>query len=552
MEKQTKIALLLEDKFDLMASIIAVLKARHIFVPLEVEDPKERLELLFQEADAEYIITDSPEVKKNFSRKQKILFLQDINDKEECIKKEPELPVYDFEDPIFIYFTSGSTGKPKPILGENKSLAQYFKWVREDFEINSSDRVAYLAPVSFDATLTDLFVPFFAGGTVCIPKDRKNILVEDTLSAWMSGNKISVLFTTPSKFKLIKPPRSSEHDYHFKYIILASEKPNTADIKKWENEGIIFVNKYGPTEANIIKTCHFITEQDIESGNIPIGKPLPDTKVLILDKHLKLCPPGVEGEIYIGSPYLTKGYYNKPDLTAEVFKPDPFEPGQYLYKTGDLAKMRPDGHIDLIGRVDDQVKIRGHRVELGEIENVLAKHKDIKEVVVKFLKDDNGQEQSLAAYYITHSGQKPPSKELRDLASEYLPDYMIPAYYIQVSKFPLNQNGKLDRKQLPAPTEKDLVKNKYELPQTATEKKLASIWQEVLGIKQVGRYDNFFNLGGHSLKAIKVLSRINKELESNLSLKELFQYPELQKLGEIIDDFYKNELLNKMDTDLEL
>jgi surfactin family lipopeptide synthetase A len=323
-----------------------------------------------------------------------------------------------------------------------------------------------------------------------------------------------------------------------KYIIFGGEmlkKTDLVNFSKYFKSNIKMINMYGLTEGSVHVTYNKV---DSENNNL-VGKALNNYQTYILNQYQKLQPIGVPGELYISGDGLARGYINDKQKTREVFLPHPFKKDTRIYKTGDLAKMHPDGNIEILGRVDHQIKIRGMRIEPGEIEANLKKHKNIKDVVVIVKENKKDNDKYLVAYYILEKKNKKETikqinkekEELKSKLKRILPDYMIPAYFIRLDKFPLNQNGKLDRLNLPEPKEKDLDKNKYITPKTEIEKKVAKIWQEVLGVKKISRNDNFFNLGGHSLKAIQVLSRINSQFKIDLGLKEIFENQELSGLS---------------------
>jgi acyl-coenzyme A synthetase/AMP-(fatty) acid ligase/acyl carrier protein len=285
------------------------------------------------------------------------------------------------------------------------------------------------------------------------------------------------------------------------------------------------INGYGPTESTTFATCYSIPPGMDGESSIPIGRPIANTRVYILDGHLQPVPVGVPGELCIGGDGLARGYLNRPDLTVEKFIPDPFanDPGFRLYRTGDLARYLPDGTIEFLGRIDHQVKIRGFRIEPGEIESVLAKHPGIREAVVAAREDIPGDKR-LVAYLVPTSGTAPPAGELRRFLAEQLPEYMIPSAFVPLDSLPLTPNGKVDRRALPAPDSSRLeLEESYVAPQTPVELAIAELWAEVLRLERVGIHDNFFHMGGHSLLATQVISRIRNLLQVEVPLRDLFE-----------------------------
>jgi tyrocidine synthetase-3 len=552
-KKQQNIALLLENEVDMISGIIGVLKSRNIFSPFEIDEPKDRMNIMFKEIGVEYIITDSLKIRNRYKNKFKIIMIADIYKEEKKSIKNFKLPKYELDDNIYTYFTSGSTGEPKAILGQNKSLTHFIDWEIKELRLKRGTRVSQLAPISFDASLRDFFLPLMIGGIVVIPCKKKEILVENKLSKWIKSTNINILHTTPSIFKLINPQNSAFEV--LKYIVLAGEKLHPFDLRAWKNKRVKIINMYGSTETTMLKTYHQIGQEDFGKDFIPIGKPMDGTKLFILDKYQKVCPFGIVGELYVSTPYGTKGYYDKA-LNKKNFIKNLLDKKDkvLLYRTGDLAKMHFNGDIEMIGRVDYQIKIRGVRIEPAEIEKSIMKFKGIKDVVViaKEIKKDD--DKYLIAYYIKENKKKQETvkdinkekEEIKSKLKKMLPDYMVPSYFVRLKEFPLNQNGKLDRLNLPEPKEKDLDKNKYEAPKTEIEKKVAKIWQEVLNVKKISRNDNFFNLGGHSLKAIQVVAKVNEMFKIEVSLKNIFVNQILSEFSQVVDDeIIKKHLLKK-------
>jgi acyl carrier protein len=310
----------------------------------------------------------------------------------------------------------------------------------------------------------------------------------------------------------------------------------------FERTGVALSNLYGPTEASIDVTA-WDCRNDSDRAIVPIGRPIANTQVYILDGDLNPLPIGVVGEIYIGGDGVARGYLNRPELTAEKFIPDPFsnEPGARIYKTGDLARSLPDGNIVFLGRTDHQVKIRGYRIELGEIEALLAQHLTIKESVV-LAREDTAGDQRLVAYVVGAGGSNPSAHDLRSFLQQKLPEYMVPSAFIFLESLPLTPSGKLDRKALPAPDQRNPdFEESFVPPRTLVEEMLAGIWAEVLKLDKVGVHDNFFDLGGHSLMAMQVVSRVGQSFQVQLPLRKLFESPTVAGLAERIEDLRRKE-----------
>ncbi|ETR73598.1 MAG: amino acid adenylation domain-containing protein [Candidatus Magnetoglobus multicellularis str. Araruama] len=411
---------------------------------------------------------------------------------------------------------------------------------KKEFELDDQLKVTQLAPVTFDASLRDIFTPLICGGTVCIPEDpiRSNI---HKLIQWIEKAEISLIHCVPSFFRTLmkalenqSAPQSAMPQ--LQYILMAGEALYGRDIIQWMDlmgDRISLVNLYGPSETTLIKTFYPIKERpSIPHKMIPVGKPISNTSVLIL-KENRLCGIGEMGEICIKTPFMTKGYYQDPQLTAKSFVQNPLnDQPDIIYKTGDLGRYLPDRTIEFIGRGDSQVKVNGNRVELAEIEKNLLRHKAIDQTVAMVLKNQDN-ENTLACYYTEK--QEISTEAIRQFLVDQLPSYMIPAFFIKLDAFPLTITGKLDPKSLPKPEELLYESIKYEPPTNETEEKLAAIWADVLELKQVGINNSFFEIGGHSLKALRVVSRIYKEFTVDISLKDFFENATIKKLAQRIN-----------------
>ncbi|WP_287243564.1 MULTISPECIES: thioesterase domain-containing protein [unclassified Okeania] len=365
------------------------------------------------------------------------------------------------------------------------------------------------------------------------PKEFYDLLVQ---------HQVTVLNQTPSAFtQLIEVDQDYSVDaLKLRYVIFGGEVLQIKTLVPWfERHGDRFpqlINMYGITETTVHVTYKILSTDNIEQVSSPIGKALGDLKIYILDRDLQPVPIGVTGELHIGGAGLARGYLNRPELTAERFIPNPFDlHNSKLYKTGDLGRYLPDGNIEFIGRIDNQVKVRGYRIETGEIESTLTQHPSVKQAVVLATEDNSGNK-SLVAYLVLESETPEGSQteaigKLKQYLKQRLPQYMIPSGFVVLPQLPLTPNGKVDRKALPIPDNISSVSTEYVAPETETQKALAEIWQEVLGIEQVGMHDNFFDLGGHSLLAVRLMAEIEKEFGQNISLAALFQGPTLEKLA---------------------
>jgi acyl-coenzyme A synthetase/AMP-(fatty) acid ligase/acyl carrier protein len=394
-----------------------------------------------------------------------------------------------------------------------------------------------LAPISFDAATFEVWGALLHGAK-CILFPGK-VPSANEIQAVVKKYRVTTLWLTSALFNTVineEPETLSK----VKQLLIGGEALSVSHVKKGiallPNSEII--NGYGPTESTTFTCCYRIPRQlDDQLSSIPIGKPIGNTQVYILDSHLNPVPIGVPGELHIGGDGLARGYLNRPELTAEKFIANPFsaDPTSRLYKTGDLSRYLPDGNIDFLGRIDHQVKIRGYRIELGEIESVLAQHPCVGQNVVAVWEDSPGDKR-LIAYVVSSQGPPPSTGEFRAYLQQTLPDYMIPSAYVFLDSLPLTPNGKIDRRSLLAPDRhRDGLEQAYVAPRSPTEEILAGIWAEVLKIEQVGIHDNFFDLGGHSLLATQVVSRIRDSFKIDFPLRRIFETPTIAGLAEWVE-----------------
>lgn len=542
----THIGVYVDDKIETILMILGILKARCVFVPLNPTYPFKRLNKMIDAAGITTIFT-TEKLDENF--KNQINKLKDYDfhvitsDVYERYDYPSDFLEYSEDDDIYIYFTSGTNGDPKAVVGVNKSLVHFLEWEIDEFSLDQNVMVSQLTPFSHDPYLRDIFVPLFLGGTVCIPSSQETILESDKILEWIGKVKISLIHCTPSLFSIINNDVLTEDNLKYlKYVFLAGESIKTNSLIKWYKtfgDSIQLVNLYGPTETTLAKLFYRIQPSDARRINIPIGKPIRGSKVIILDRNMNPCEIGEKGQIFIRTKYRTRGYYNDINMTQKKFIINPFndKKDDIIYMTGDYGILNGEGNIEFIGRMDDQVKIRGYRIELSEIEYQLLQHSMIKEAVVTARKD-HMQEYYICAYMTVYDDVQ--ISEIKKYLFDTLPQYMIPLYYIILDKLPLTVNGKIDKKLLPDPTENQMVSSEYEAPRNKAEEKLVKIWSEILGIDKIGINDNFFNLGGHSLKATSLVSKIHKEFDVQISLEKVFKLPTIKEMAAYIGSVEKN------------
>ena len=440
--------------------------------------------------------------------------------------------------PVYVMYTSGSTGQPKGVEVPHRAVSRVV--VRNGYaDFNATDRVVFAANPAFDATTLELWAPLLNGG-VLVVIDQAVLLEPTRFVQALQAQAVTTLWMTVGLFNqyaaYMKPVLPQ-----LRYVFVGGDVMDPGVIGEVMREcpPQHMFNAYGPTETTTFATTYEITA-DPHGKSIPIGRPIAQTQLYILDAQRKLVPMGAVGEIYIGGAGVALGYLNRPELTAERFIESPFTAGQRLYKTGDLGRWLPDGTIEYRGRNDFQVKVRGFRIELGEIEARLAEHADVHEAVV-LAREDSPGDKRLVAYIVTNHHAAPSTDTLRTYLNGVLPEYMVPAAYVTLDAFPLNANGKVDRKALPAPDGDAYLSRAYEAPVGEIEQALAQIWSEILKVEQIGRHDHFFELGGHSLLAATQIARIRQVLGVEVPLKELFAQPELAAFAAVVQQAERSE-----------
>jgi amino acid adenylation domain-containing protein len=444
------------------------------------------------------------------------------------------------DDLAYIAFTSGSTGNPKGVLGRHGPLTLFTSWAAKNFGLDETDRFSLLSGLAHDPLHRDIFTPLQLGGTICIP-DPAVMEQPGQLRAWIEQQRITVANLTPAMSQLLTGPDVDGRDDRIKslrYSFLVGDVLTKRDVARLRNlaPSIACVNLYGSTETQRA-VAHYVVTETAESDRgakdiLPLGKGIKDVQLLVLNSARKLCGIGEVGEIYFRSPHLAKGYLGDDQLTRERFISNPFTDANddRLYRTGDLGRYRTDGNVEHVGRFDRQVKIRGFRIEPAEIEKALAQYAGVREAAVVPLQNEIG-ETILAAYVVPTQNATIATPELRRYLSEKLPAYMVPVTFVMLAALPLTPNGKLDRRALPAPDQSHRDQAEYSAPQSATEKTLAHIWEEVLKVAPIGVHDNFFELGGHSLLAVRLFAAIERKFGQRLPLAALFQAPTIGQLA---------------------
>ncbi|HEX3093000.1 MAG TPA: amino acid adenylation domain-containing protein, partial [Candidatus Angelobacter sp.] len=526
-----------EERLKLIASMVGILKAGCGFVPMLPSLPDHRIAAMLAQCRPAWAIVDAglssrfEQLKHDSGQQiQEIAIANHSGINESCRSRSRS-----GDELSYIFFTSGSTGTPKAIAGRLKGINHFIHWEIREFGIGPESRVAQLTSPMFDPLLRDVFVPLCSGGTLCIPSAPDLVLSGAELGRWLEQERITLMHTVPSIFRLMVSQCGACHFPCLKYVLLAGEAVLPADVSSWHalagTQGARLINLYGPSETTMVKFLYAVNEEDQLRRSVPIGRPMEGATAIVLDEAGKICPRGIAGEIYIRTPYRSLGYYQQPELTGRAFIPNPFGNNQHdiVYRTGDLARLLEDGNFALVGRRDHQVKVRGVRIELGEIEAALGGCDGVGAAVV-VAREDREEEKRLVAYVVARDGVSIDSRDLRAALKKRLPDPMIPAAFAVLKEMPLTSNGKVDRKALPAP-ELGQTGQDYVAPRTAEEEILCGIWAETLKLRQVGIDDNFFEIGGHSLLATQVIARIRSMFGVELPLRILFEHPTVEKIA---------------------
>jgi len=533
------IAIAVERSPDMIVGLLAILKAGGAYVPVDPHYPAVRIRHMLEDSQAPLLLTQSRLLEQlspaELEHGCMALCLDELD-----VSGQPTENLAGKsgpEDLAYVIYTSGSTGMPKGAGVFHQGVTNLVYWFTTQFQLNSRDRVLIVSPFSFDLTQKNIFSPLIIGGQLHLPASTH--YDPDHLCNLVEQQKITWLNCAPSAFYPLLEP-NDEHRFlklaSLRYLFLGGEAIVFSRLKAWldfSDGRTKLVNGYGPTECTAICAAYLLDhDREAPSSRIlPIGKPIYNCKVFILDKHLALLPIGVPGELCIAGIGIGSGYLNRPELTAEKFvEVELFGKSVHIYRTGDLAKWLPDGNLEYLGRIDHQIKLRGFRIELGEIDAVLGQHPDIQQVVTNLYEGDDNKR--IVAYLTTeHDGFS--TEELPGWLKAKLPDYMVPSHFMRLDALPLTPNGKIDRKALPAPEAQQTAG--FSQSATPAEDLLAALWAGVLKCGVIGRHDNFFELGGHSLLATQLVARIRESFQVELPIRAVFEYPQLSDLAEAID-----------------
>ncbi|MDT9701576.1 non-ribosomal peptide synthetase, partial [Streptomyces sp. P17] len=530
---ETLVGLSLERGPELIPALLGILKSGAAYLPLDPANPADRIAYIVEDAQAPVVVTTSEHA--HLFDVDLLLLGGEGEEGEEEGRPEtnPAVPGSP-ENLIYTIYTSGSTGKPKGVALTHANVVRLLQRGHEHYAFSEADVWPLFHSYAFDVSVWEMWGALLFGGRLIVvpyavtrsPEEFLDLLVRE---------KVTVLNQTPTAFRALI---GTDAELSLRAVVFAGEKLEVSELRPWTDrfglDRTALVNMYGITETTVHTTYHRLTDADLDpqAGN-PVGHPLADLRVHLLDSDGLLVPVGVPGEIHVGGPGVARGYLGRPRLTAERFVPDPYgPPGSRLYKSGDLARRMPDGSLEFLGRIDDQVKIRGFRIELGEIETALAAHPQVRDAVVLVREDTPGDKRLTA--YVTPAGEDAPAPgELRSHLAGQLPEYMVPAAFVALHALPLTTNGKLDKRALPAPGQDALGASGYVAPRTVAEERIAEVWAEVLGLEQVGVEDGFFELGGHSIRAVTLVGRL-RALGYDLAVRDVFEYRTVARIAELV------------------
>lgn len=529
---EAKVGICMRRSVDTIVALLGILKSGGAYVPLDPAYPSERLRLILEDSKAAVLLTEQEIFERTqLSCSAPLIYWEQEWDRISRQSEENLASNIDDENLAYLIYTSGSTGRPKAVGIRHSSVTMLLRWAQEIFTAEETAGVLCSTSICFDLSVFEIFVPLSRGGRVLV---IANALEVPNMAR---RDEVTLINTVPSAMAELL--RMNAVPASVRVVNLAGEALPKALVKQvYERTQVErLFNLYGPSEDTTYSTAAYLSREKMDQ-EVSIGTPIPGTDAYVMDENFQLLPANTVGELYLGGAGLARGYMGRPELTAERFVPDPFtqEAGARMYRTGDLARRRADGQLDFLGRADHQVKLRGYRIELGEIENQLERHEQVERAVV-MVREDHPGDQRLVAYVVKKErGTNLDSGELRQYLKQRLPEYMVPGFYTELERFPLSPNGKIDRKAFPKPEiGYSQEAGPYVAPRTATEKQLANIWSELLGLEKIGVHENFFEIGGHSLSAVRVLSRVGREYGLDLDLQMFFNAPTIETFSRTLE-----------------
>ncbi|MFS0517038.1 amino acid adenylation domain-containing protein [Nostoc sp. UIC 10607] len=533
------VGICVERSLEMVVGLLGILKAGGAYVPLDPNYPQERLAFMLEDAQVSVLLTQHSLLDRLPQYQASQVFLDTDWQMISQSSQDNLISAVQATNLAYVIYTSGSTGQPKGVALSQLALCNLILWQLQNNTISTGAKTLQFAPISFDVSFQEMFSTWFSGGTLFLITEE---LRRDTsaLLGFLQQKAVERLFVPfVALQQLAEVAVGSELvNSHLREIITAGEQLQiTPAISQWLSKltDCTLHNHYGPSESHVIIT--FTLADPVEAWPLlpPIGRPIANTQIYILDKYLQPVPVGVAGELHIGGVSLARGYLNRPELTLERFISNPFSTDGHsrLYKTGDLARYLPDGNIEYLGRIDNQVKVRGFRIELGEVEAVLSQHGDVEGCCI-IAREDTPGDKRLVAYVVAHQNSTPTISELRQFLKAKLPDYMVPSAFVILEEMPLTPSGKVDRRALPAPDLYSSNSDKYVAPRNQVELELTQIWLRILKVDKVGVKDNFFDLGGHSLLTPYLMAQIKKQLGKDIAIASLYQNPTIEQLATIV------------------
>ncbi|MGD0570133.1 MAG: amino acid adenylation domain-containing protein [Candidatus Sulfotelmatobacter sp.] len=535
---ETRVGLMVERSLEMVVGLLGILKAGGAYVPLDTDYPAERLAFMLEDTEAPLILTQSHVRARVPESKARVLEL-DADWAEIAIQSMENIAsASEPQNAAYVIYTSGSTGWPKGVVVTQRGLSNHMQWMQTAYVLTPADRVLQKTAFSFDASVWEFFWPLLVGARLIMapPGAHRDpaLLIQEIVR-----QEVTILQVVPSFLWALAAEGELRNCKTLSRIFAGGEVlTNDLVLAVTGQVSVAVTNLYGPTEATVDATAWDWQRHNIdETRAVPIGRPIANTQAYVLDLHMQPVPIGVEGELYLGGAGQARGYLNRPGLTAEKFVPNPFSRagGERLYRTGDLVQYQADGSLEFLGRLDNQVKIRGYRIELGEIEVALLDHPGVARAAVLAREDQPGDKRLVAYVVGRGEAEKLEDGHLRSYLQQRVPEYMVPRAYVQLESLPLTANGKLDHKALPAPEGDAYGVLGYEAPVGEIETALAAIWAELLKVERVGRHDNFFALGGHSLLDIQMRTMIRKRFHYDLPLAQLFQRPCIAELAKLLE-----------------
>ncbi|CAM1358895.1 Mycosubtilin synthase subunit C (fragment) [Tenacibaculum xiamenense] len=523
------VGICLDRGLDMIVGLLGILKSGGAYVPIAPDYPQDRIDYIVEDTGIELLLTSGEGcfVKEGVS----LLNLESDRELLSTYSSSDLEPMLKPDNLAYVIYTSGSTGKPKGVMIEHRSIVNRLLWMQLNYQLGSEDAILQKTPFNFDVSVWEFFWPLFNGAKLVVAEPEKH---KETsyLKKIIQKQNVTIIHFVPSMLGIFLEETELEDYHNLRHVLCSGEEllPDHVRLFKDKLKNQKLDNLYGPTEGAIDVSFWEVPLDDLNK-KVLIGKPISNIQIYITDSNLNLQPMGVIGELCIGGIGVARGYLNRSELTTDKFVPNPFKEGERIYKTGDLARWLPDGNVEFLGRKDNQVKIRGHRIELGEIENILSESPIVEKCCV-VAKEDNSGSKYLVGYVVLAGDLD--REELNEFLKERLPNYMIPSLWEVLEAMPITTNGKLDRNYLEKLKDSFKSLQEYVAPRSDVEESLVVIWQDLLGVERVGIYDNFFELGGHSLMVTQLVSKIRKEFEVEISVREIFQFTCIDELSSYI------------------